>query len=79
MSNQEITLVVDHRLTDAELEALFEAGADDTAPELRADRTAIHFDREADTLADALQSALADVTRAGLKVVAVQAGDIAAA
>ena len=79
MSNQEFTLVVDHRLTDAELDALYEAGCDDTAPELRGDRTAIHFDRDADTLANALTSALADVTRAGLTVVAVQAGDVAAA
>jgi hypothetical protein len=79
MSNQEFTLVVDHRLTDAELDALFEAGGDDTAPDLQADRTAIRFDREADTLAAALQSGLDTVARAGLRVIGVQAGDVAAA
>lgn len=78
MSNHSITVVVDHRLNGMELDALFEAGADDTAPELRGDRTTIHFDRDAATLADALQTALADITRAGLQVIAVQAGDIAA-
>ena len=71
--NQEITLVIDHRLTDAELDALFEAGGDDSAPELLADRTAIHFDRDADSLAAALQSALDVVTRTGLQVVGVHA------
>jgi hypothetical protein len=79
MSVQQITLVVDHRLAEAELDALFEAGADDSAPELQATRTVIHFDREAETLAEALQSALADVARAGLTVVAVHAGESAAA
>ena len=64
MSNQEFTLVVDHRLTDEELDRLFEAGGDDTAPELQADRTVIRFDREADSLAAALLSGLDTVHRA---------------
>ena len=79
MSNQEFALAIDHHLTNAERDALYEAGVDDIAIQLRSDQTVIRFDREADTLADALQSALADVTRAGLKVVAVQAGKVAAA
>jgi hypothetical protein len=79
MSVQQITLVVDHRLTDVELDALFEAGADDSAPELQSTRTVIHFDREADTLAEAVRSVLADVAMAGLTVVAVHAGESAVA
>jgi hypothetical protein len=79
MSNHRITVVVDHRLSGEELDRLYEAGADDTAPELQATRTAIHFDREAETFGYALTTALEDVARGGLRVVGVQAGDVAAA
>jgi hypothetical protein len=79
MSNHEFTLVIDHQLDGEELDRLFEAGGDDSAPELQDGQTSLHFDRDAATLAEAVASALFTVTVAGLTVIAIQAPDVAAA
>jgi len=74
--NHSFTLTVDHRLTDDELDRLFEAGGDDTAPERTADgQTLIHFDREAPNLGQAVASALGTLTAAGLTVIGITAPD----
>lgn len=52
------TLVVDRAITDDEVDDLFDAGCDDQTPERGRARTLLHFDRDAETLADALISAL---------------------
>lgn len=77
MTTQEFTLVIDHRLTDDEIDALYGGRCDDAVVERSGteDRSLIHFDRDAVTLIHALQSAILDVTAAGLTIVGVQAPD----
>ncbi len=60
MRTYEFTFVVDHPLTDEEIDALFER-ADDVTPEQEQHRMLLGFDREAESLAAALVSALGDV------------------
>lgn len=68
MPTFDFTLRLNQEPSDAELDALYEAGCDDTAPE----GELIHFDREADTLAQAIASAVADVEKVpGLAAVGV--------
>jgi len=75
MKNCEFTLVVDHRLSDDEVDALFDR-VDDVTPEREFGRTLIGFDRKAASLAEALVSALRDVEAAGLIVSSVQSEDL---
>ncbi len=75
MSIYEFTFVVDHRFSDDECDALFDR-ADDVTPERERDRTLLGFDRDADTLAAALVSALRDVEAAGLVVSSVCSEDL---
>jgi hypothetical protein len=69
------TVVVDHAMTDDELDRLFAAGGDDSAPEISERETRIHFDRAANSLAEAVTSALLTVATAGLVAVGVHAPD----
>jgi hypothetical protein len=57
----EFTLRVNRELTDAEIEALYEAGCDDAGIETGPDGTLIEFSREAGSWAEALGSAVADI------------------
>lgn len=59
--------------TDEELDLLFEAGCDDTAPE----GALLHFDRAADSLLHAVLSASTDVAKvSGLRVTGVTRNDV---
>lgn len=71
----EFTFVVDHPLSEDELDALFDR-ADDVTPEQGAHRTLLGFDREAGSLAAGLVSALGDVEAAGLTVGSVRSEDL---
>lgn len=75
MSTHSFTLTVDHQLDDDELDALYAAGGDDTAPETADGQTLVHFDREAPTLGEAVTSALTTLAAAGLTVIGVTAPD----
>lgn len=75
MKAYEFTLVVDHRLSDEEVDVLFDR-ADDVTPERELGRTLIGCDRRATSLAEALVSALRDVEAAGLMVSSVQSEDL---
>jgi hypothetical protein len=75
MSTYEFTFVVDHRLSEDEVDGLFD-GADDVTPEREQARTLLGFDREATSLAGALVSALRDVEAAGLTVGSVRSEDL---
>ena len=70
------TFVLDHDPTDIEIDALFDAGCEDTTPETHAGLGWLHFDRDASSLGEALVSALHDVEAAGLTVVAVRSDDL---
>lgn len=75
MSTHEFTFVVDHRLSDEEIEALFDR-IDDVTPEREQARTLLGFDRAGDSLAAALVSALHDVESVGLAVGSVRSEDL---
>jgi hypothetical protein len=55
-------------VTDEEADKLYEAGCDDGSILSRGDVTMIQFDREAQTLDEALTSAIRDVESAGFQV-----------
>lgn len=71
----EFTFVVDHRLSEDEVDRLFER-ADDVTPEREQGRTLLGFDRASTSLAKALVSALRDVEAAGLMVGSVRSEDL---
>ncbi|WP_152052409.1 hypothetical protein [Tautonia marina] len=59
-------------LTPAMAESLFAAGCDDATPASRGGIVHIAFDRDAESLGDAVGSAIRDVERAGFKVAQVE-------
>jgi hypothetical protein len=59
-------------VTDEEADKLYEAGCDDGSILSRGDVTMVQFDREAQTLDEALASAIRDVESAGLQVARVE-------
>lgn len=75
MDTHAFTFIVDRRLSDDDIETLFDEVADVT-PEREATRTLLGFDRAAPTLAAALVSALRDVEAAGLEVGSVLSEDL---
>ena len=75
MDAYEFTFVVDHRLSEEEIDGLFDR-ADDVTPEREQGRTLLGFDRTASSLAEALVSALQDVEAAGLIVGSLLSEDL---
>ncbi len=76
MSAHEFTLILDHVPTGEELDALFEAGCDDSTPETVSGSGWLHFDRDAASLLEALTSAIRDVESTGLVVCALVSDDL---
>lgn len=76
MNNYEFTLVLDRVPTDEEIDALYDAGCDDAAPEADKGESLLHFDRESDSLGSALLSAIKNVEQAGLTVAGVKTNDL---
>lgn len=66
-----ITLTGVSELTPAMAEAIFAAGCDDATPRSSEGVVTIGFDREAESLGDAISSAIKDVERAGFAVAVV--------
>jgi len=66
MTTHDVTLVVNHRITDDDIDAIFEH-ADDATPEREhgQGRTLVHFAREAPSWPAAVVSALTDLEAAG--------------
>jgi hypothetical protein len=58
-------------ITVAMADALFEAGCDDASPWSCEGIVSVDFDREAESLGDAIGSAVKDVARAGFSVARV--------
>jgi hypothetical protein len=70
MSNYEFSLRLNREVTDAEVEALYEAGCSDAAVETGPLGAMIEFDREAPSLAEAITAAVRDVEKLpGLRAV----------
>ena len=59
-------------MTDEEADKLYEAGCDDGSILSRGDITMVQFDRQAQTLDEALASAIRDVESAGFQVARVE-------
>ncbi len=72
-SSHEFTLVLDHTPTDDELDALYDAGLDDSTPEFGPRTTPVlHLHREDDSLASAVISAVGQAETVGFAVVGVR-------
>ena len=61
-------------LDERVLDALFEAGCDDATPSVRSGRVYLTFSRRADSMKDAILSAISDVDKAqvGAQVIRVE-------
>ena len=59
-------------INDTLVENLFAAGCDDGSPWSSQGVAGVHFDREADSLEQAIRSAVADVQAAGYRVARVE-------
>jgi hypothetical protein len=66
MTVQTFRLILDREPTEVELDALFEAGCDDAMFTVEANVVIAQFDREAETMADAIVEAVKAVETAGL-------------
>lgn len=77
MKNHRFTLILDglSEMTEDVTNALYEAGCDDGSPGSSESVTHIAFDREAESLEEAIRSAVSDVRKAGLSVERVQIDD----
>lgn len=65
----EFTLILaGEPVTDAQVEALYEAGLDDGTVVTTGGASRIHVDRESDSLESAIRSAIGQVVAAGLTV-----------
>ncbi|WP_336088027.1 hypothetical protein [Nocardia sp. SSK8] len=77
MSQHEFTLVLDRTPTEDELDALFEAGLDDSTPEFGPRAVPVlHVHRDGDSLAAAVVGAVAQAEAAGFGVVGVRTEDL---
>ena len=65
-------LLTESEVTDEDCNALYEAGCDDGTVVTRNGRTYIAFDREAESLEEAIRSATAQVMAAGFEVARVE-------
>jgi len=74
MRTYDFTLVLANvpELSDEQADALFEAGCDDATPVSRDGRALLRFAREATSLEQAIRSAIADVSRSGLRAARVE-------
>lgn len=77
MAEHNFTLTIQGTFADAVLDALFEAGCDDATISHKGDLLFAEFDREADSLLDAVLTAIADVESVeGLRVLHVDPDDL---
>ena len=73
MTTYEFALKLNREVTDAEIEALYEAGLDDAAFETGPLGAAADFDRQAPSLAHAIASAARDIEKVpGLRAIGVR-------
>jgi hypothetical protein len=73
MNTHSFTIFVDAPYSDELVERLFEAGCDDALIVEDAGHVHLDFDRDAESYAAAVDTARADVQRAGVKVIRIEA------
>lgn len=78
MQTYEFDFILDRAPNDDEQDRLYEVGGDDAMVEynLTTNTGTVHFDRQAESLAEALVSALRTIEAAGLRTVAVASEDL---
>lgn len=76
VAEQHFMIVLNRAPDDTEIETLFEAGCDDAAIAIEGGHAVAEFDREADSLAGAIVSAVRDIERAGFFAARVLDGDL---
>lgn len=74
MNSYEFTIVATGLSIDGDewADRFYEAGCDDALVALQRGLFVLNFDREADTLAEAVDSACADIRRAGATIVRIE-------
>lgn len=72
----EFTAILDRIPTTDEFDKLFEAGLDDTSPEVGRGRCVLDVTRESNSLIDAIVSVADDVKKAGFRVVGMEEEDL---
>ena len=76
MALYEFTVRLDRVPDDDGLNALFEAGLDDSTPEIDNGAAVLHMAREADSLARSIVTAVADIETAGYQAVGIESEDL---
>jgi len=76
MTEHHFTLTIRGALTDARLDALFDAGCDDATFSTKGELTFGEFDRDAPSLLDAVVSAIAAVESVGVEVLHVDPDEL---
>src|SRR5260370_40192583 len=78
MTGYEFTLKLNREVKEAEIEALYEAGCDDAGIETGPLGTLIQFDRKANSLAEAIATAVRDIEKVeGLRATGVACANMA--
>jgi hypothetical protein len=70
-----LTLARKSEFTDEDFDALYEAGCDDGTPGSCCGVASVGFARKAESLGDAIGSAIKDVEKAGFKVARIEIED----
>lgn len=76
MPTYEFTVALDRAPEAQDFDLIFEAGLDDSTPEIREGRGVLNIARDADTLSTAIVSAVENVERAGFRVVGIDTEDL---
>ncbi len=76
MSLYEFTVFLDREPLDDELDRMYEAGLDDSAPEYGNGTCEVRVARHADSITAAIVTAVEDIERAGFDATGIQAEDL---
>jgi hypothetical protein len=76
MRTYEFTVYLDRVPTDEDYDRIFEAGLDDTTPEVSDGRGVLRVARRAESAADALTSVIRNVGEAGFRAVGIEDEDL---
>lgn len=76
MPTYEFTVTLDRLIQDEDYDRLFEAGLDDTTPEIREGRAVLNVARVAESLSSAIVSVASDAERAGFMVIGIEEEDL---
>lgn len=76
MADHEFTLVIDRVLDGEELDLLYEAGFDDSTPEIEAGRTLLHITRSGPIRVSVVLDAEEQLQRTGFPVVSVREAEV---